>query len=269
MILHLTASTDAAGYAIYDPAAIPSLAGAELEEAFETIVAQNELGNLILYSNSFDGQTLLRVYVDEDPAGDVVTRVANLVRNGFCRFPGGRICFAGVEDVQKANQECACRGDAELAPGNYAAEGFDVDWEPGRLRTVLRDRVGSGAYTLRGILYVTTGGGCLGVIISLLTLALGALAGFWMIGVIATGVCLALLAASLLLHKLPAVKRVNQAECELQMEFPPAILVLRRLPDPADISNLHGLAFGYGHTRREKRRAFEVVFPPANRSTKS
>ena len=36
--------------------------GGDLEEAFETILIQNELGNLILYSDSRDGRTLLRPY---------------------------------------------------------------------------------------------------------------------------------------------------------------------------------------------------------------
>src|SRR5882724_300513 len=119
MILHLRASTTAAGYAIFDPAAIPTFVGADVEEAFETILAQKDLGNLILYSDSFDGRTLLRVCVDEDPADDLTLRASNVVRGGLCRFPSGRICFTGVEDVQRCQQQPAGNASAELPPGTY------------------------------------------------------------------------------------------------------------------------------------------------------
>src|SRR2546430_2432284 len=100
MILHLRATTTAAGFAIFDPSAIPAINGKDLEEAFETILAQNEQGNLILYSNSIDGQSLIRVVIDEEPGEELTSRASYVARGGLCRFPGGRICFSGVEDVQ-------------------------------------------------------------------------------------------------------------------------------------------------------------------------
>src|SRR5438552_8799088 len=175
MILHLRASTSAAGYAIFDPAAIPAFIGSDLEEAFETILIQNELGNLMLYSDTSDGQMLLRIYVDEDPIDELTCRVSNLARRGFYRFPGGRLCFTGVEDIHGVH---AHDGIGEIPAGTYSAEGFDVDWPHAHVRDALRNRVGTWAYTFRGMLYVSTAGGCLGAIISSMFFVVAALVGY-------------------------------------------------------------------------------------------
>jgi len=260
MILHVWASTDAAGYAILDPAAVPATTGKLVEEAFETILTQNALGNLILYSDSFFGAVGLRIYVNEEPGDELRLRAANAARDGVCRFPSGRIVLTGVESIERAREEPEATSGAELPPGTYAAEGFDVEWEPRQVRRALRERVGGLAYTMRGLLHVTTGGGCMGLTIALMILAAGAAIG-WTIGLIVAGIFSALIAGSTLLRRLPAMKRVDEAERELEMQFPPVVLVLRKLPEDADLSQLQGLAFGRGHIQRQRTRGFEVVFP--------
>src|SRR5262245_58739910 len=102
MIFHLSASTDAAGYAIFDPAALPKRIGRNVEESFETILTQNALGNLILFSDAFSGSTSVRVCVDEDPGDALRLRAAHAASGGVCRFPSGRVVFAGVEDLQQS-----------------------------------------------------------------------------------------------------------------------------------------------------------------------
>jgi hypothetical protein len=262
MILHLRASTTAAGYAIFDPAAIPRFIGADVEEMFETILVQNELGNLILYSDSDDGQTLLRVYIDEDPGDELMLRASHVARGGFCRFPSGRICFMGAEEVQLFQEQPASNAGAELPSGQYAAEGFDVDWAPAELGDALRDRVGKWAYIFRGMLYILAASGCLGAMTSGILFVVAALAGYAEVAALVMICFMAVIVGSFMLRRLPMVKRVNAAEQNLQLQFPPVVLVLHRLPDDADTSSLHGLAFGAGHMRREKSRAFEVIFPP-------
>jgi len=202
----------------------------------------------------------LRIYVNEEPGDELRMRAMYGARNGVCRFPGGRIVFTGVESIERAREQPAANNSAQLPAGIYAADGFDVEWEPGHLRHALRARVGVFAYTARGLLHVTTGGGCLGLTIALMILAAGAAIG-WTLGLVVAAVFLALIVGSTLLRRLPAMRRVDQVERELETQFPPVVLVLRQLPDGADISRLQGLAFGRGHVQRQKSRGFEVVFP--------
>ena len=105
MILHLWAATDATGYAIFDPTALRPNTGELVEEAFEAILAENEAGTLILYSDASYGAVTLRVYVDEDPGDELRLRAINAARDGVCRFPGGRITLTGVEEIERAGQQ--------------------------------------------------------------------------------------------------------------------------------------------------------------------
>src|SRR5207249_10122125 len=96
-------------------------------------------------------------------------------------------------------------GGAQLLAGTYYAEGFDVEWQHSQLREALRARVGKGPYTLRGMLYIISGGGCLGLIIAILFAATASLMGYAGVPVL---ICVAfslLIIFSSILRRLPIV----------------------------------------------------------------
>src|SRR5262249_16592013 len=111
------------------------------------------------------------------------------------------------------------------------------------------------------------GVGCAGLIAMSILLIVAAIFGYAMIAWIVSGVLLAFLLGSLLLERLPIVKQVDQAAGELQLEYPPVVLVLRRVPEGTDTSQVHGLAFGAGNIRRQRAKGFEVVFPGDERAS--
>jgi hypothetical protein len=82
---------------------------------------------------------------------------------------------------------------------------------------------------------------------------------------LATFIFLTVLFVPMLLLRLPLMQRVDAAEREVMMRFPPVVLVLKRLPDGARRSQLNGLAFGAGHVKRYRSTGFEVVLSEPDR----
>jgi len=261
VILHLSATTTATGYVIFDPAAVAPIVGwGDLEELFESALKDNAKGNLILYSNSRDGTLALSVYVDEEPPDELRLRAANVVRDGFCRFPSGRIRFAGAEDFGARDGTTATGSSASIPPGEYRAEGFDVAWEPARVEDELRKAAGPAAYRFHSLLDATAGLGCMFALLSMFLFFAAIATGFvmhWSLGLL----CVLMLILPVVLRRTPIERRFIAARREVHKRFPPVVLVLHRSFKSDDRSNLSGLAFGVGHVKRHKAKGFEVVFP--------
>jgi hypothetical protein len=264
MILHLAAPEAAPGYAIFDPAIATALHGQERsEEAIAGVLSENGAGNLILYANAA-GVRNIQVCVDEEPEERLRKAGIHFVRDGICRFPAGRICLASVDGIRRIRADAG----VVIPAGEYQVEGFDVDWaqQPER---ALRSALGMPGYAIWLINQSLISIGCF----SIFLLAVAPLIGMFRGGVIWRAALAVGLVAVLTIgltagcRRLSAFRRMREEVRRIDQMYPSAVLVMRRLPDDADLSQLGGLAFGPDHTKRNRAKGFEVILDaPATKS---
>jgi len=85
-------------------------------------------GKLFLLQTWGDGDHLVEVYVNEEPADELLAAYSQLVGPYLLVSPSGRLSFGGAEDFRQATK-LATRPEDEisLAPGRYALTPFMVD----------------------------------------------------------------------------------------------------------------------------------------------
>ncbi len=131
----LKAFTDVAGFAFYDPAAVPHLLAGSIDvtKASEEEMAK---GRMLAVKAVSDGDARLRVYVEEDPPEELRRRREHAVGECLLRVPSGRLVFSGLEDLWKRRKEDIRPGDfspatgaeCTIPPGDYLAEAISLVW---------------------------------------------------------------------------------------------------------------------------------------------
>ncbi len=259
----LTAATDVAVYAVFDPAAMLHVINdPKLDHIDEEVIARDvEQGNVLLYSWGSDGGTRFRVYLDEEPESEVTELAIGRKERMLLRVPGGTLFAVGLEYLCRPGEPpidqdgfAKAVGDmgqgATIPPGNYAADGFQLKREVPRFGL-------AGKATCLGLLLsiVGTAAVILGVLVSAL------LGGDWRSAWLYWAVILAMywipvLLALAISDNLPSARRLRRRLKEQEKRFPfDAVLVLRRLRDDADLTSLQGGAFGSYYAQPSAARA--------------
>ena len=255
MQTRLKAFSDVASVALYDPEALP----AGLEELWgddaEKAIAE---GRLLEHLPGGDGEVCFEVFVDEEPVADVRVTCSTRVKSALLRVPSGELWFTGAEyRIRSGSPKDRDNGTSvRVPPGNYEVEVLEppIDTEETEVEKAVEDGAGRRARTAEGCVGTIIG---LGVFMSVM--AIPALIGFG----IAAGSFKAFLRALLWvlagavvfwaimipiyrMQRFEGVRGIRKAAQETQ---PTTMVILRRLPDDADVSKMKGASFEPDYSR--------------------
>ncbi|MBM4035775.1 MAG: hypothetical protein FJ291_28890 [Planctomycetes bacterium] len=248
----LAAGTDVARYAIFDPSAMLRVINdPKLDHIDEDVIATDmEKGNVLLYSWGSDGGTRFRMCLDEDPEQEVTELAIGRKDRMLLRVPTGTLFAVGLEYLCRPgeppiapDQFAKAVGDmgqgAAIPPGNYAVDGFQLQREA---PTVFL----AGTATCLGMFLTIVGTAIVVVGSFVAPLFGGDWRDVWLYWPGALILYWAIVATALAIgNNSPSARRRRQRVREREERFPfDAVLVLRRLPDDADLTTLRGGAFG-------------------------
>ena len=249
MRFDLTSFTDAGTHALFDPGAVEPLPEDSPFREWEAWVRRLEsTGSCLTYNEGGDGDTKLKLVVDE-PFDDPGQTRSRLLSGAVLRVPTGRLHFAGIEYVfwdghPKPNLKAAGAG-ARVPPGNYAVEGFHVDWS-GRGPEAERERdamlqPGDRQYARRF-------DGCIAplCVLTILAAAVSALLMLCLSGRpwasklawAAAAACVAAAAVAMLwlTSRSPRMDRWAAADETMWKRYPQFVVILTPLPDAAPLA---------------------------------
>jgi hypothetical protein len=157
----LIAGTDAGSFILSDVAFARSLEKATTTKLEPHVAA----GDALLYSSGGDGEVRMCLLFGESVPEAFQSKVCEHQRDLLLRIPTGRLLLCGLEctgiETEKllAHRVAAASCTAELPPGNYLAETYDLDWgeEPDTIAAeerarILRSRVPRGRQVLTQVL---------------------------------------------------------------------------------------------------------------------
>lgn len=178
MQFDLEAFTDVAQFVIFDPEVIEAR-GDQGRDDFERLIDDaTAKGDAIAYSYASDGGASFRVLVGESPPEAWLKRKDFGVEGARLRVPSGRIMAAGVEYVwPEVQPEDATV--AEIPPGDYLVDAFDVEWDESEVDMLLRDRVSVTDIRLDRISGVLLAIGFFGIIIGLFSIVWSIMGQTW------------------------------------------------------------------------------------------
>ncbi len=252
MRFDLLSGTDVAVHALFDPAAMLHVINdPKLRHIDEDVIARDvEQGSVLLYSWGEDGLTRFRIYLDEEPEQDVFALAGGRNEHMLLRVPTGTLFAVGLEYLCRPGEPPIAPDEfaravgemgqgAAIPPGNYAADGFQLklEWRKvglaGKAACLgcLLTAIGAAVVILAPLVGITLGRDwrsvwpCWGVILAL----------YW----------IPVLLALAIGEMLPSARQLRRRLREREERFPfDAVLVLRRLPDDANLGSLRGGAFG-------------------------
>jgi hypothetical protein len=220
-------------------------------------------GDALLYSFGGDGEVQMRLLLDEPVPEPFQPKVCEHLHHLLLRIPTGRLVLCGLEctgretDKLLAHRVAATHCTAEVPPGNYLAEVYDLDWgeEPDALaaeeqRQIIQSRVPRGRQLLTQILGWAAVLGLFGTPVALF---IAYQSGGW-------SACGKVLGAILILYLLfcgiawlmkrhPSQKAYDDAfqrREEILGRFPKVVVQLKRVPEEMDLTKLAGGKFGVG-----------------------
>jgi hypothetical protein len=261
MRFDVQAFTDVAGFAFYDPAAVPHLlcGAVDLMQARDDEVAG---GRLLAVEARSDGGARARIYVGDTVPDEMRTHQEDSIKDCLLRVPSGRLVFSGMEDLWTQRPEqvkpeafrSSTGEESRVPPGNYLAEAWSIDW--GDRLEKLRDEIKGPADRvfdrligpLMGLVLACTFLGA-PVAGAILALEYGWASAWTLIKytLLAHAVFWPLVWLYVKISGAHSPEAVWQEEALLK-EHPEIILVLTRLPDGADLSGRKGglLHSGFG-----------------------
>lgn len=268
----ITSGTDIAMHWLYDPAALASDVGDAIKGSKWKVLCDQ--GRLLANCTGADGEVVVEIVVDEEPSADLRTRARPLVEGALLRVPSGRLRFCGAEETTTqflaAAGVSAADADLRVAPGNYRVDVFSTPEKRTDTARLLKD-VG-GTITLKEWQQYNNllGQGCLSAV-GLVVLAAFGIAVAWPLwrwlgvaavvgAVVAVWFVLRFVQKLRLRHpKMVEAARVYKLVVAADERSPPpdTMIVLRRLPDDADVSRMRGASYGDGADggRRQTGRA--------------
>jgi len=220
-------------------------------------------GDVLLYSFGGDGEIQMRLLLDEGMPEAFQPKVCEHQRDLLLKIPTGRLLLCGLEFTGiEAEKLLAPRGSsagctAEVPPGDYLAEVYDLDWgeEPdaiaaGERAQIIASRVPRGRQVLTQVMGYTAILSFFGTPVALfIAYRLG---GWWACGkTLGIVAILHLLFCGLnwLMKRDPSQKAYDDA-CrrreEILRRFPKVVVQLQRLPEGTDFAKLKGGKFGAG-----------------------
>lgn len=243
MIADLFAYTDIAEYCLFDPAALADIVRSEWPDGpeFAELDKQQAQGNVLRYSIAADGDTVLRLFIDEPAPAELLERAHHRTENALLRVPSGVLCWVGTENIQKWGRDpFPARREGKLKP-----DGEAVRLPAGNYR-VYAGQLGED-YDSDG----DTGCCCFGCIGALLTAGAFLLVPRWYFTAQARPwripLALAVAAAVLVWIILIVAWTKRRGKAVKVARNPPridAFAVLTRLPEGADLTGMEGGAFG-------------------------
>jgi hypothetical protein len=255
----LVAGTDAGSFILCDAAFARGLEKASVHKLEPHVVA----GDVLLYSFGGDGEVRMCLLLDENLPEEFQPKVCKHQRDLLLRIPNGRLLLCGLEETGIATEKllahrvAAANGTAEVPPGNYLAQAYELDWgdEPDARAAEERARIihSSVSRIQRTMTNIMGVAALLGFFGTPVALFIAYRAGGWMtcgqtLGVI---VILYLLFCGLawLLNRHPSHKAYDEAaqrQEEILSRFPKVVVQLKRAPDEMDLTKLKGGKFGAG-----------------------
>jgi hypothetical protein len=211
-------------------------------------------GALLSFQASGGGRCKAELFIDEDPTPELRKRGKKLARGALLRIPSGVLRFCGGTSW---DQKLSTDGDppdtvVEVPPGSYSVEALDTVYDgddDSAMHREIERRMGTKAYRRHQLVGNV---GCRTVVVAILCAAVGfpfvweawgwkGLLVFWGGALL---LVLGVLKAFNLASGLPASREFNRHWQELHRQdaYPDFILVLRRLPEDADLSKMKGAA---------------------------
>lgn len=223
--------TDAGVQLIFDPTAVKPMLEKKDTHWFDAIAEEVKAGRLAARMFG-DGEALFRVFLEQEPIPRSMSKRAGVAVTGLLQVPGGRVHFAGLENLAK-NPGPAL----ELPPGRYELTLREMEW--GELVEALADRAarkvsasGSRASDVLGVmggcLVVLTGIGGLASLVAVLSSGWSAWSAAWPWLLGAAGV---LGMVAMAWRAWPGAKVSMEARHAVQDRFPTTMVVLRKLAD--------------------------------------
>lgn len=126
----LISATNFGGHVLFDPLA---LSGEPADVLSGTFTQRALRGELVYIDNHCDEINTLWIFVEEEPAPDVLAETLSIKRHGLLRVPSGTLLAAAEDSIEnmndarsakhsmKRNQPESC---AELPPGDYWVDAF-------------------------------------------------------------------------------------------------------------------------------------------------
>ncbi len=224
-------STAAGVQVIFDPTAVEAMLQKKETHWFDAIAEEVKAGRLAarMFGN---GDAFFRVFVEQEPIPRSMSKRAGEAVTGLLEVPGGRVHFAGLENlVKKLGPPLA------LPPGRYELTLREMEW--GELVEAMADRAarkvspsGSRANDVLGVmggcLVVLTGIGAMASLVAVLSLGWSAWSAAWPWLLGAAGVIGMI---SLAWRAWPGAKASMEARHALQEQFPSTMVVLRKLAE--------------------------------------
>lgn len=227
----LTSFTDVAQHALCDDSIAPSH-GSDHSE----LLGRVPDGQLLVVDTAADGEIHWRIYVDEPLPDELRTAIESETKDVLLRVPSGKLVACGLEYVGRA--EARAKTSLDVPAGNYLADIYerDIDWDRD-IGPTLEQELGAD-YKREG--WVGPLGGVLllaGIVICLV----GAFS--WSLLLLAIGLGTATLGVVVFRYGLPKGDYEHDKRA-IAMRFPALVVVLRRLPDDADLAPYRGTVLG-------------------------
>src|SRR5687767_2811262 len=109
--------SNASWFALFDPAAVPELIRSDrgIRGFVEDLRSETERGNLLLYEADYDGDLIIRVYVDEVPEERLCEVSGRSLQGALLRVPSGRLLGVGADSIRPRSKE-------QQTPETYAID---------------------------------------------------------------------------------------------------------------------------------------------------
>jgi len=131
----LSAGSDVATFAIFDPAAIGK-GDVDPKNPHESQEGLAAAGKALLYSYASDGDADILILVEEEPEEEWLQRLESRVDNILLKVPSGRLVAAGYEIFYQGDDVSFDPGSFEvrmgeetaMPKGNYRVSAMEVNW---------------------------------------------------------------------------------------------------------------------------------------------
>jgi hypothetical protein len=256
------AYTDVAQIGVYDPAAVIELINTRpFRQHFEMQERMIDEGKIISYEPGGDTEAKVRLYIDEEPSSELISR-EDTSGKGFLEVPSGKLFVSGLEDLQNpsssdiAAERFALSDRSEpvfVEPGCYAVRAFEVDSEKlahERCTPAQRELIEASDK----ITEQSFGVGCLTVFLVLIMAAIGYVFGarVFFAGAGPAVAIGAVVIWILLMRRNADMDAAVQAFKRFAEDEPDVIVVLRRLSVDQPSAVRIGCRFGIAAARSEK-----------------
>jgi hypothetical protein len=226
----LNSFTEVAQHALCDDKIAPPIG-----DGFSDLLGRVPDGELFVIETRADAEVNWRIYVDEPLPAELEAKITSATPDVLLRVPSGRLVASGLEYVGRTRPEA--KSGIDIAPGNYLADIYerDVDWDRD-IGPIIEKELGA---DYRREKWVGPLGG-LSVLAGIIMTIVSVFA--WSLLLMGIGLGVATAGIIVFRFGLSSGYEVNKAK--IAMRFPSLVVVLRKLPDDADLKPYRGTVLG-------------------------